>query len=598
MEKKKKKHTSLLMQFSIITVFLLVISLLFTSAWFMFVSIDIYLSSKAEMLDHDIRRYSTTFERAEDIEWFVGYVKENTEEFRNFITMEDPVDYSDEKYSDAVDIFFISDADITELDPETQRYVAKVEYNVIGSNFIMMKETNYSKMMIMDILDENTAFLIAESGENEETFGRCCVNIEYDASEHSAVKRILDGRLNEYGKVLYEEYYDCSSGKHYYNAYTDVIKDGSRLFTICLQYDWSEFRYNLFLHITSGLFIGLFMLILFNGLLILYIYKRAISPVVKVKNGVQRYMRDKDSEFVAAEMNRIKSRNEVGVLAESFSYMASEIDRYIGEVRTVTAEKERIDAELDMAAGIQLSQLPRKFPVFPERTEFDIFASMTPAKEVGGDFYDFFLIDDNRLALVIADVSGKGVPAALFMMSSKMLINNYALFGGTPAEIISAVNGRVCENNSDNMFVTVWLGILEISTGKMTCCNAGHEYPVIKRAGGGFELVNDKHGLFVGTMPGIRYTDYEIQLDKGDTLFVYTDGVPEATNAAEELFGNERMLAALNSAPEGCPLDELLQTVKEHVDEFVGDAPQFDDLTMLAIRYNDNCGAASSQSGS
>ncbi len=597
MEKKKKKHTSLLMQFSIITVLLLVISLLFASAWFMFVSIDIYLSSKAEMLDHDIRRYSTNFETSEDIEWFVGYVRENTEEFRNFVTMEDPVDYSDEKYLDAVDIFFNSDADITELDPETQLYVAKVEYNIIGSIFIMMRETNYSKMMIMDILDENTAFLIAESGENKETFGRCCVNIEYDASEHSAVNRILDGRLNEYGKVLYEEY-DCSSGKHYYNAYTDVIKDGSRLFTICLQYDWSEFRYNLFLHITNGLFIGLFMLILLNGLLILYIYKRAISPVVKVKNGVQRYMRDKDSEFVAAEMNRIKSRNEVGVLAESFSYMASEIDRYIGEVRTVTAEKERIDAELDMAAGIQLSQLPRNFPVFPERTEFDIFASMTPAKEVGGDFYDFFLIDDNRLALVIADVSGKGVPAALFMMSSKMLINNYALFGGTPAEIISEVNGRVCENNADNMFVTVWLGILEISTGKMTCCNAGHEYPVIKRAGSGFELVNDKHGLFVGTMPGIRYTDYEIQLDKGDTLFVYTDGVPEATNAAEELFGNERMLAALNSAPEGCPLDELLQTVKEHVDRFVGDAPQFDDLTMLAIRYNDNCGAASSQSGS
>ncbi len=252
------------------------------------------------------------------------------------------------------------------------------------------------------------------------------------------------------------------------------------------------------------------------------------------------------------------------------------------------AEREKTlastEKELSMATGIQTGILPRTFPPYPERKEFELYASMDPAKEVGGDFYDFFLIDEDHLGLVIADVSGKGVPAALFMMASKMLINTYATFGGTPADILGAVNERVCGYDADFMFVTVWLGILEISTGKMTCCNAGHEYPVLKKANGSFEMIKDKHGLSVGAMAGVKYRNYELLFEKGDTLFVYTDGVPESTNNALELFGNERMLEALNSAPDSS-LQELLGYVKKASEEFVGDAVQFDDLTMLAIRY-------------
>ena len=228
--------------------------------------------------------------------------------------------------------------------------------------------------------------------------------------------------------------------------------------------------------------------------------------------------------------------------------------------------------------------LPSIFPAFPERPEFDIHASMDPAKEVGGDFYDFFMIDDDHLAMVIADVSGKGVPAALFMMSSKILINDHALMGGSPAEILERVNKQVCANNDAHMFVTVWLGILEISTGKLTTASAGHEYPIIN-VSGKYELLKDKHGLAVGAFGMSKYKNTEIQLKKGDSIFVYTDGVAEATNANNELFGTDRTVEALNAIPKDASQKEILAGVRTAVDAFVKDAPQFDDLTMVGLKY-------------
>ena len=210
---------------------------------------------------------------------------------------------------------------------------------------------------------------------------------------------------------------------------------------------------------------------------------------------------------------------------------------------------------------------------------------MTPAKEVGGDFYDFFLIDDDHLGLVMADVSGKGVPAALFMMASKILIQNYSVIEKTsPARILELVNNAVCKNNPAEMFVTTWLGILELSTGRLKAANAGHEYPCVRRAGCDYELLKVKHGFVVGGMSGVRYKEYELTLAPGDSLFLYTDGVPEATNAQNVLFGTDRMLEALNSDPGAVP-DHLLPIVHEAVNAFVKEAPQFDDLTMMNLVY-------------
>lgn len=250
----------------------------------------------------------------------------------------------------------------------------------------------------------------------------------------------------------------------------------------------------------------------------------------------------------------------------------------------IAKEAAAASVELETATKIQNGMVPGIFPAFPERSDFDIYATMNTAKEVGGDFYDFFLIDDNHLAMAIADVSGKGVPAALFMMASMILINDRTLMGGTPAEILEFINNQICKNNEADMFVTVWLGILEIDTGKVIAANAGHEYPAICRKGKRFELLRDKHGFVIGGVNGVKYQNYEFKLEPGDALFLYTDGVTEATNASNELFSTERMLNALNIAEDAAPA-EILNTVKSQIDRFVGDAPQFDDITMMCIRY-------------
>ena len=292
---------------------------------------------------------------------------------------------------------------------------------------------------------------------------------------------------------------------------------------------------------------------------------------------------DEEEVSATAETN-IKEGKQVGDLAKNFNDMAASLKEYIKNLAYVTAEKERIGAELNVATQIQADMLPRIFPPFPDRNEFDIYASMNPAKEVGGDFYDFFFIDDDHLAVVIADVSGKGVPAALFMVIAKTLIKNRALLGGTPAEILHDVNEQLCEGNDAELFVTVWLGILEISTGNVKAVNAGHEYPAIKRVGGLYEISRTKHSPAVATMEGMNFREHEFVLNPGDTVFLYTDGVPEATNGKDELLGNDRMIEALNKTV-NTSAEDILASMKTYVENFTGDAPQFDDVTMICLKY-------------
>ena len=251
-----------------------------------------------------------------------------------------------------------------------------------------------------------------------------------------------------------------------------------------------------------------------------------------------------------------------------------------------SSARQRIETELNVATQIQADMLPGIFPAFPERPEFDVYADMRPAREVGGDFYDFFLVDSDHLALVIADVSGKGVPAALFMVIAKTLLKNAVQTGLSPKVVLEKVNNQLCENNEAEMFVTAWLGVYEISTGKLTAANAGHEYPAIRWADGRFELFKDRHGFVLAGMEGSRYREYELTLAPGDVVFLYTDGVTEATDAANDLYGTDRMLKALNSLPGAAP-EQLLGAVKESIDRFVGSAPQFDDITMLAFQRKD-----------
>lgn len=271
---------------------------------------------------------------------------------------------------------------------------------------------------------------------------------------------------------------------------------------------------------------------------------------------------------------------EIGNLARQFKIMTKELQIHIENVAKITAEKERVSAELAVANRIQSSMLPVEFP---NRQEFKLYATMTPAKEVGGDFYDFFSVDEDHLALVIADVSGKGIPAALFMVISKTLLKNMTQRKKSPKEILEITNNMLCEGNEEGMFVTVWLGIYEISTGKLTAVNAGHEYPILKERDGDFSIVKDTHGFILAGMEDMKYKEYELQLQPGDTLFLYTDGVAEATNEKKELFGTQRLLSTLNEKKD-VEVHSLLEDVKVGIDGFVGDAPQFDDITMLGFQ--------------
>ena len=331
----------------------------------------------------------------------------------------------------------------------------------------------------------------------------------------------------------------------------------------------------------------LFALILLSFLVIVgqsaYLHRTLLDPLSKIIDEAQRFARE-NVRGGKKLTDTITNTDEIGMLAGSIDQMEEKIQDYVDHITAITAERERIGTELALATRIQEDMLPNEFPAYPDRHEFDIYASMRPAKEVGGDFYDFFLIDDTHLAVVMADVSGKGIPAALFMMVSKIMIKNQAMTGDGPAKILEVVNDHICANNREEMFVTVWLGILDTETGVLTASNAGHEYPMVMKKGEGFELLKDKHGFVIGGMPGLRHSEYEIRMEKGSKIFVYTDGLAEAQNAADEFYSSERAVNELNVCKNGSP-EFIVKWMERSVDKFVADAPQFDDLTMLCLEY-------------
>ena len=293
-------------------------------------------------------------------------------------------------------------------------------------------------------------------------------------------------------------------------------------------------------------------------------------------------------QLVNASLGRITqgNLNEVVSVRKSseFASLSDDINQTVDVLKGyIAAAEKRIEQELEFARTIQEASLPKNF-TFP-RQDFEIYATMDPAKEVGGDFYDFFLVGMNKLALVIADVSGKGIPAALFMMRAKTNIHGLAESGLSPAEILYCANNTLCEGNDAEMFVTAWLGIIDLKTGKMQCANAGHEYPLLMPAGGDFEYVKDKHGLALAAMKGMRYKEYELQLNPGDRLFVYTDGIPEAIDENVKPYGPERLVRILNKVKNES-ISAVLPAVREDIAAFTGDADQFDDITMLGLVYH------------
>ncbi|MGI6090263.1 MAG: SpoIIE family protein phosphatase [Saccharofermentanales bacterium] len=331
-----------------------------------------------------------------------------------------------------------------------------------------------------------------------------------------------------------------------------------------------------FITAASVLIIGIFIAVYLT-----YLQRKVVLPIQIMTDETDAFI--KNEAEVSERLSSIVTGDEIERLAGAIYKMQVDIKEYIHNQMSVAVERERIVAELDIARQIQTGMLPCSFPAFPDIREIDLYASMVPARRVGGDFYDFFMVDDHKLCFVIADVSGKGIPAALFMMMAKILIKNQALAGLLPAEIFSKVNNQLCENNDANMFVTAWMGIYDIRSGSLASVNAGHNPPLLCHRDGRFEFFKVPSNFVLGGMEDISYQSTETQLSAGDTLFLHTDGVTEATTDNLEIYGEKRLQIVLNRLSGGQP-QEILEGVTADLQLFVKDSPQFDDITMLALK--------------
>ena len=374
---------------------------------------------------------------------------------------------------------------------------------------------------------------------------------------------------------------DNDYGYNYTGVSVILDENGNAIAEIQYILDMSEVRAYLNSFLINMLLISFAIIGITIILYIFFVRKMVTKPVGKLTAFTQEIT--KTGTFENQHID-IKTGDEIESLSQSFNFMLAELENYIANLSKVTAEKERIGAELDIAKHIQASMLPCIFPAFPERKEFDIYATMEPAKEVGGDFYDFFMVDDTHLAIVMADVSGKGVPAALFMVIGKTLIKDHTTPGRDLGKVFTEVNQLLCESNSEELFITAFEGVLDLVTGEFVYVNAGHEMPFICKAGGDFEPYKIRAGFVLAGMEGMKYRAGSTRLEPGDKIFQYTDGVTEATNLQNELYGMNRLGAILNKVKDGTPND-ILPAVKTDIDEFVGKADQFDDITMLCLEY-------------
>ena len=480
---------------------------------------------------------------------------------------------------------YATQEEIEALSPDDQKLYAEITYSWLITRINQIKRS-HNVAFLFCISTDNTyrkqffLFSAAEEGDvrgtNYEDAYTLGTLVKVEKSQEEAMRS---------AKQNYDYLADAGKYVDYYSYLTTV---GKQILLIGVTYDMTVLKQTVLSQTISRTVSAVFYQLFLSVICLALIGYFIIRPLKEVQGDIRFYKDTKRSKDVIESLSKIKSRNEIGQLAEDVIDLTREIDDYTKKIAAISAEEERIGTELELAARIQEAMLPMTFPPFPDRKEFDIYASMDPAKEVGGDFYDFFFIDDDHLCLVIADVSGKGIPAAMFMTISKIILANTAKLGKSPAETLENANSAICPNNREEMFVTVWMGILELSTGTLTASNAGHEYPILKEPDGKFEMLKDRHGFVIGAMEGLNYHSYEMRIEPGSTLFLYTDGLPEATDTEKCMFGTDRILEVLNINPDQNP-EQILQTMTEAVNDFVKDAEQFDDLTMLCLHYKGPC---------
>ena len=583
---KKKKRNSLLYQVAFL--FLTGMIVIGVLGWYTInkLSTAVVENQKEELASAMAKDVRDSLFEYPAWEWLLKYWYDNMDSMDVEYDTEFKTVLKVREFEDANRGFLITDAvpaDVEALPDDQKKVYAEIVYTwmLLRLNTIISAyDADYLSIVSADSDYANRTYLLSGTdGTKPRGSGDDDVYIlGVEQSCNSEQQKAMKGAVADGYKVRKTE--------NTLSRYTDIKTIDNRHVMLIASFKTKELKAEALARANQILLNFLVLIVGLMVLSMLLLYYLSIRPLEKIQRSIREYSDNRNSKDIIASLSGIRTDNEIGSLAHNFSEMIEEIDRRIEEISRVTAENERIGAELSIATQIQADLLPRIFPAFPERKEFDIYALMKPAKEVGGDFYDYFFIDDDHLALVIADVSEKGVPAALFMVISKTIIKNRAMLGGTPAEILKYANDQLYKSNEEGLFVTVWLAIIEISTGKGRAVNAGHEHPALRRADGNFELIKYRHSPMIAIREGIEFEDHEFVLNPGDTLFVYTDGVTEATDINDELFGTDSMMRVLNST-NGSPenVKGLLDTVMLGINYFVGEAAQFDDITMLGFNY-------------
>ncbi len=598
-DQKKKKRGKLLAKAAVNSILMAIVAMVLSGTILYMLFRQRAVENMEKSLKQDASVLSTEIYLYSNYSWLFDYWEEHYREM-NVPPYGEDLNYFLEWFINMSDEFGdtalnrLSWDTLMEKSPEEQKDYAEYSYFQIFDDL-----TSYTAIFDNDRIscfkpDENDPFnfmTILKENEDKLVCETNCglgADFPFPIQYHPELQKVLDE-----GELLseVETYRSTSDGKEYSSVYAPIITfDGDTeklekvqaVISVTRSMDelnqgvWKDvLRFEGWIALAIGIVIALELARLYYGM---------IRPTVRIQKEIRSYTKTWDSASLTKGLTEHSPNNELGQLTDDLILMGEEIDLHVHEVEKATAEKERIGTELNMATSIQASQLPNIFPAYPERKEFDLFASMKPAKEVGGDFYDFFFVDDDHIALVMADVSGKGVPAALFMMISKILIKSQLKNGESPGEALNNANNELCENNDAGLFVTVWAAVIEISTGKGVSVNAGHEHPAYRKGNGNFELLEYEHDLAVAAFPGVPFGERQFRMEPGDCLFVYTDGVAEAQNAEHKLFEMDRMIDVLNQDPTAEP-EQLIKNVTKGIKAFVDKAEQFDDITMLCFRY-------------
>lgn len=464
------------------------------------------------------------------------------------------------------------------------------EYEELQRRFNVVKEESTDMAYLYLVVPYDTYFIYvleaqtrADDPETLSSFGERYDYTDFDYEYF--VPDVQNGRASE--APIYISY----DGVGYNDSFSVWVpvkgSDGKTAAMIEADVNLSRMDALIRAHMNDIIIIMVLLLVALILLILITLSRTVVRPIQALTDEVNSY----ENGRYRPSSYRFLFDDELMLLSNSFHEMIERIDFYIEERAREAVEKEHLEAELNLASRIQNSYLPNDFPAFPDRHDFDIYASMTPAKDIGGDFYDFFMPDEDHIILVIADVSGKGIPAALFMMASKMAIRNAAKFETRPSKILENANMQIIANNPENMFVTVWLGCVELSTGRLTYANAGHSRTLLFN-GGEWGYVETRCGLPLAAMEDFKYKDFELVLDRGSFLFQYTDGVTEAEREDCSQFGKDRLLEVAQGLETRDPR-EVLAEIRARVDEFVDGAPQFDDITMLGFCLREDSGTGS-----